>query len=348
MPETRSSQKRRTGPGPGSGPESDNDMDGQEGGFQEALDRFKSNMERVVRDLLAEFAEDVQRRFVTINETMGNLRGEMAAVQDQLAAAARSAAAAARAEAEARCATMADEVAGLKRRIEDQDRAGRLCSVTLHGVPDDGRGEPTKAKVQSLLQGVASGDVLEARRLGRPAPGRARPVLVRLVSVEAKHCAFRAGRDLRARKVFVDEDLTASQRDRRKTLRARYQQRRDQGWRPFWRGDRLLYVDGDGVAEDPGHGPIGPAPGPRAPPGPPPPAPSSGRSPGQPPVRRPPATPAPRAATAAPSPPPPPAAQRPPSAAPPPPPTYAAATSGSAAAAGGTAGSGPSAAAGPP
>ena len=280
---------------------------------------------------------------------MDGLRGEMASVKQQVAAAARSAAAAARAESEAAVAALADKVVSLEQRVEGQDRAGRLCSVILHGLADDGRGETTRDKVQRLLPSVATGDVLEARRLGRPAPGRARPVLVRLAGVEAKHGAFRSGRALRARGVFIDEDLTASQRERRKALRARYHQRRDQGWGPFWRGDRLLYVDGNRVAEDSGHGPVGPAPGPRAPPGPPPPAASSGRSSGRLPVRRPPVTPAPRTAPAAPPPPsPPPAAQRPPPAAPSPPPSYAAAASASAAAAGGSAGPGPSAAAGLP
>lgn len=348
MPDTRSSQRRKTGPGPGSGPDSDTEMPGQDGGVQDLFAGLKVEMERALTATLAKFEERIKRQVAAVDEAIGALRGEVASVQQQVAAAAQSAAAAARAESEATIAALADKVVGLEQRVERQDRAGRLCSVVLHGLADAGRGEPTKDKVQRLLQGVDPADVLEARRLGRAAAGRARPILVRLASVEAKHGAFRSGKALRAQKVFVDEDLTAAQRDRRKELRGRYAERRDKGWGPFWRGDRLLYGDGDRLGEDSGHGPIGPAPSPRTRPGPPPQAPSSGRAPGRPPVQRPPATPAARSASAAPTPPSPPAAQRPPSAAPPPPPSYAAAASGRAAASGEGAGPGPSGATGPP
>lgn len=353
MPETRSSQRRRTGPGPGSGPDSDVEMEGRDGGLRQLFDGFRAEMESAIAAIVAKFEEVIRRELAAIEESVDIVCGRVADVEQQVAAAAQSAAAAARAEVQAGVAALSDRVAGLERRVEGQDQASRLCSLVLHGVVDGGRSEPTKDKVRGLLRDVAPADVLEARRLGRPAPGRARPVLVRFSSVQAKHEAWRSAKTLRAAKIFVDEDLTAAQRGRRQELRARYAERRDKGWKPFWRGDRLMYADGDRLAEDTGCGAIGLGPGLRTPPAPPSRAPSSCRVPGGQPVQRPHAAPAAPSAGGAPArqrpvsparptPPSPTAAQEPPSAArPPPPPTFAAAVASGSAATSGV-GSGPS------
>ena len=149
---------------------------------------------------------------------------------------------------------LASELARADRRQEGLDREMRRNSMVFFGVPEGADTSP-EAQVQSLLREVgcaASTKVADAVRLGPAraptgtapsAAGRTRPVRVTFTATSAVYDTFKACRTLREqRKVYVDRDLTAQQRAIRTSLMGEYKQLRENGFRAFWRGERLFYA----------------------------------------------------------------------------------------------------------
>ncbi|DBA80864.1 TPA: hypothetical protein ACH3X1_008073 [Trebouxia sp. C0004] len=80
------------------------------------------------------------------------------------------------------------------------------------------------------LSGWASGDRTRASHA----------VLVKLLSVAAKHIAFQASKRLRGLKIRLDEDLTPQQMKTRRGLSADFQGLKSRGYKPFFRGVTLI------------------------------------------------------------------------------------------------------------
>ena len=120
----------------------------------------------------------------------------------------------------------------------------------------EGTDKSPEEQVREHLRAVespAAGKITEAVRLGARAEGpatdaaRSRPVRVSFSSAGAVYEVFKACKALREqRKVFVDRDLTEEQRAVRASLMAEYKQLRENGFRAFWRGERLFYTSGQG------------------------------------------------------------------------------------------------------
>ena len=120
--------------------------------------------------------------------------------------------------------------------------------MIMFGVPE-GPGTPRR-QVESLFSPSSSAltsNILEVRRFGRaPVSGtttnnpRPRPVLVRFASLDAKHLAFRDSKRLRQEhRITMDDDLTPNQRAKRDRLRPEFQELKEKGPRPAWRGDKI-------------------------------------------------------------------------------------------------------------
>ena len=102
----------------------------------------------------------------------------------------------------------------------------------------------------SLLRGTGTAvPLLEARRLGRtreaqagrvPAP---RPVLLVFPSQQTKHSALKHSGALRARRIYLDDDLTPAQLQARANLGDKFVMPRQQGLHPFRRAERLFYCN---------------------------------------------------------------------------------------------------------
>ena len=63
----------------------------------------------------------------------------------------------------------------------------------------------------------------------------------------AKHDALKHSKELRAKKVYLDADLTPAQQATRRVKADRYRQLRDEGKKPFWRADRHFFYVHDKV-----------------------------------------------------------------------------------------------------
>jgi uncharacterized protein YukE len=146
---------------------------------------------------------------------------------------------------------MGNKVSHLETRLEAMDRAQRAPNVLIFGLAES-PGDSVK-QVKSLLAPMGAenvvSNILEAKRLGaRRDPGaRPRPLLVRFNNVDNKHALFKKSKELRAKRITLDDDLTPAQMEQRRTLRPEYTRLKDQGLKVFWRGERLLKVTAQGV-----------------------------------------------------------------------------------------------------
>ena len=157
---------------------------------------------------------------------------------------------------QSKVAELSETAARADRRQEGLDRALRRSSMMFFGVAEGSDVSPEE-RVRSCLRAVGSpavDKISEAVRLG---PARAptgsrtavavRPVRVSFTAPEAVYDVFKHCRALREQhKVFVDRDLTPQQRDIRASLAQEYKQLRENGRRPFWRGERLFMAGENG------------------------------------------------------------------------------------------------------
>ena len=146
-------------------------------------------------------------------------------------------------------------VAQLQRAFEDRERQDRANNLVIYGLPEE-----TERQVEDTVAALfPTGSntpmtIREARRLGKPredrGAARPRPVLVRFQTLAAKHAALKLSKDLRGRKVYLDTDLTPSQRDTRRMKQDRFQELKSHGAKPFWRSERLFYYKNGVACED--------------------------------------------------------------------------------------------------
>ena len=172
------------------------------------------------------------------------LRGELKSAEDR--------AQAAEDRAQTLEAKLADGLARADQRQEGLDREMRRDKMVFFGIPEGDTS--AEAQVQSLLRGVgcpASSKISDAVRLGAaraptgtaPSAGRVRPVRDTFTAASAVYDTFKSCKALREQhKVFVDRDLTTQQRAVRTSLMGEYKQLRENGFRAFWRGERLFYA----------------------------------------------------------------------------------------------------------
>ena len=79
-----------------------------------------------------------------------------------------------------------------------------------------------------------------------PAASRQRAVRATFTRPSATYEVFKACKALwEQHKVFVDRDLTVQQRAVRTALKEDYKALRENGYRPFWRSEKLFYGAGD-------------------------------------------------------------------------------------------------------
>lgn len=193
----------------------------------------------------------------TIQKAFGGFKTQMEQVIDdkikQLETAFDAKLAAFTARHGAQVEVLNNRVAYLERQLDVQDRTARANNLIIFGLPED-TAQPERnlqAKVTELFPGsspTTSAATLEVRRLGRPREGagiKPRPVLAKFVSNSAKHAALQHSKTLRARRIYLDTDMTPAQQRVRTAGRDRFAALKAAGEKPFWREERLFcYRDG--------------------------------------------------------------------------------------------------------
>ena len=156
---------------------------------------------------------------------------------------------------EAMAEAFTNQLARPAEATERLDRAARDANLVVHGLAEDAREDPAATAAGLFRDELGPpAPVLDARRLGAPdAPGRPRPrprpLLVQSQSVTAKHAALKRSKVLRARRVFLDVDMTPAQQAARTALEPLFREAKARGDRPFWRAARLFVHTGERVQE---------------------------------------------------------------------------------------------------
>jgi len=139
------------------------------------------------------------------------------------------------------------------RQLEHLGRYSRRNSLMVFGVAESvayNTPQSLVAHMQALLfesePASASTIVRSAYRFGKWSSERKkpRPVLVELLSVSAKHIAFKASKRLRASHIRLDEYLTPQQLKERSALGPDFLNLKVGNYTPFFRGTTLKYRDG--------------------------------------------------------------------------------------------------------
>ena len=140
--------------------------------------------------------------------------------------------------------------------FEGEQRRARVSNLVIHNYHDT---QPSfhglKTRVQELFPHVPSCDILHCERLAPFRAGnnaRPCPVLVKFAGTDTKRNALKSARDLRARRIYLDGDLTPLQQQIRHRKQPRYFALKREGKQVFWRYERLCYVHNGAVREDPG------------------------------------------------------------------------------------------------
>ena len=172
----------------------------------------------------------------------------------------------------------------LESRVGDMEQAFRASNAMLFNVPEEPAGALPMDTVSTLLAGLPRGSAdavpkppIDCFRLGKPRPGpnvRPRPIKLVFASASERAAFMKRGPDIRAKRFSVDVDLTPAQREARNLLRSRFEALKAQTKRPFYRGARLFFHEGNTTTEA-----LGPRPPAGSPPPPPPPPPGPGPAP---------------------------------------------------------------------
>ena len=110
--------------------------------------------------------------------------------------------------------------------FEGEQRRARVSNLVIHNYHDT---QPSfhglKTRVQELFPHVPSCDILHCERLAPFRAGnnaRPCPVLVKFAGTDTKRNALKSARDLRARRIYLDGDLTPLQQQIRHRKQPRY------------------------------------------------------------------------------------------------------------------------------
>lgn len=197
-------------------------------------------------DQIMEVLQQLVSRMNALTEDNAKLREELRLSRG------REVAAETRATAlKARVEQLESSVARANHQVEGLDRAQRSNKMVFFNHRTAATDDLVEA-TRTLLRGVgcaAETRITAAVRLGPAraptagdARGRLSPVKVTFQSPEDVYEVFKACKTLREQhKVYVDRDLTAQQRDIRAALAQEYKGLRENGFRPFWRGEKLFY-----------------------------------------------------------------------------------------------------------
>ena len=139
----------------------------------------------------------------------------------------------------------------LTNRMERLERQQRCNNLVLKGFGSEATSREAILQEcrQLILAEVPAFDVTGLERavpMGQPSQQQQRSIMLRFVSVSARGSALRACKGVRARRIYLDTDLTADQQNKRRQQKAQWDELKLMGKKPYWRDEMLMYIE-DGV-----------------------------------------------------------------------------------------------------
>ena len=122
--------------------------------------------------------------------------------------------------------SLTDSTRQVSEGMDREQQRARAAHLVVHNFEDP---QPSvvglKDRVKALLPGLQEADLLSAERIGPYKGGlhsRPAPVLVKFAGLLTKYAALKSSKDLRAKKVFLETDLTPAQQENRRARQGQY------------------------------------------------------------------------------------------------------------------------------
>lgn len=140
-------------------------------------------------------------------------------------------------------APLINKLSNLEDRIERSERQQKQLNIILKGLKLDSdmpRSEVTQTVLSLLQQHASDPDftMVTAIPFGSQTNGP-KPIRLIFPSATDKHAAFTASKSLRAKKITLDDDVTHTQLQQRKSLKSKLTELKERNLRPYWRGGEL-------------------------------------------------------------------------------------------------------------
>ena len=216
--------------------------------FKALLD---GEIERKAKSIVHTELAAVQADLQTVKQELYSTKQALASAESRLSALTSTGQA-----EDSRLQTALNRVTEVHHRQEAADKASRSNNLVLKGLPEEVPGQDLNTHIGDVMQATgAAVPVLEARRLGAPRQSQAgrppapRPVLLRFPTESAKHAALKHSKALRARKIYMDPDLTPAQQRAKASKGDKFQLLKQRGMHPFWRGELLFFREGERAVE---------------------------------------------------------------------------------------------------
>jgi hypothetical protein len=144
--------------------------------------------------------------------------------------------------------SMKEALFAVQNRQENLEVQSKSCNLIMFNFTES-KPADTNPAIKAILGNEVGSKIVETRRLGpfRPNAAKARPVLIRFSSTDAKHMAFARGKELRTRGIFLDDDLTLKEQAERQRLRGEFTRLKSEGKVLAWRRGKLMIRNKEGV-----------------------------------------------------------------------------------------------------
>jgi hypothetical protein len=143
------------------------------------------------------------------------------------------------------------EVTNLKRDLQRANSELRKRNLLIEGIPEK-TGEiwkDTEQHVKDLFKKIGipeNTEFDECFRIGKPIPGKVRPILLKLMKLRDKRLITSNCKHLKGTKIYVNEDLTKEQRTMNAILRKKQKELKSThpGATVYIRNGQLLFTNG--------------------------------------------------------------------------------------------------------
>ena len=180
--------------------------------FKGALELFLGNAKQIVgRKNCPAWFTDFSKHLETFSNETATTLMELEASQEKLQASLAVQKAVTDGLVENR-KSLEKRIAVLETDLEDLRQYSRRTNLLIHGV-DEEANECTDDKVLDIIQTklnvpLTINDVSRTHRLGKPADGKKRPIIIRFVSHRQKKMVYDAKKKLKGTRTVVTENLT--------------------------------------------------------------------------------------------------------------------------------------------
>lgn len=153
-----------------------------------------------------------------------------------------------------------NELKNVKNQIQRLEKKEREKNIVIKGLKETENEEKTGEIVEEMLKkdlNLSDIRIRKVERIGAKISGRTRPIIIALENKEDKLTILKCKKKLKGTTIYLDDDLTREERERKKKLLRIVWEERKKNKNAYLRGDRIvvegemfMLIEGDGKEED--------------------------------------------------------------------------------------------------